>query len=86
MTGAGNLDVEAVKTQVAKLREYTDLPINVGFGISDAASARAVAEVADGVVIGSKLITLVETALKEGTDAVQVVSDWISDVRAALDA
>ena len=86
VTGAGNLDVEAVKTQVAKLREYTDLPINVGFGISDAASARAVAEVADGVVIGSKLITLVETALKEGTDAVQVVSDWISDVRAALDA
>ena len=86
VTGAGNLDVEAVKNQVAKLREHTNLPINVGFGISDAASARAVADVADGVVIGSKLITLVETALKEGTDAVQVVNDWVADVRTALDA
>lgn len=86
VTGAGHLDVEAVKTQVAKLREYSDLPINVGFGISDAASARAVAEVADGVVIGSKLITLVETALKEDADAVQIISDWVADVRAALDA
>ena len=75
-----------MKTQVAKLREYSDLPINVGFGISDAASARAVAEVADGVVIGSKLITLVETALKEDADAVQIISDWVADVRAALDA
>ncbi len=86
VTGAGNLDVGAVKIQVAKLRGYTDLPINVGFGISDATSARAVADVADGVVIGSKLITLVETALKEGTDAVQVVSNWVADVRTALDA
>ena len=86
VTGAGNLDVEAVKNQVAKLREHTNLPITVGLGISGAASARAVADVADGVVIGSKLITLVETALKEGTDAVQVVNDWVADVRTALDA
>lgn len=86
VTGAGNLDVGAVKTQVAKLREFSDLPINVGFGISDATSARAVAEVADGVVIGSKLITLVETALKEGVDPVQVIGEWTANVRMALDA
>lgn len=86
VTGAGTLDVGAVKTQVAKLREYSDLPINVGFGISDASSARAVSEVADGVVIGSKLITLVETALQNNQDAVQIVHDWVADVRKALDA
>lgn len=86
VTGAGTLDVGAVKDQVAKLREYSDLPINVGFGISDAASARAVSEVADGVVIGSKLITLVETALAENQDAVKIVGDWVADVRQALDA
>lgn len=86
VTGAGNLDVEAVKTQVAKLREHSDLPINVGFGINDAASARAVAEVADGVVIGSKIITLALNAANEGKDASAVVGAWVADVRAALDA
>ncbi|TDR30517.1 tryptophan synthase subunit alpha [Hydromonas duriensis] len=86
VTGAGNLDVGAVKEQVAKLRLHTDLPINVGFGISDSASARAVAEVADGVVIGSKLITLIENAVNEGQDAEHIVREWTADVRSVLDA
>lgn len=85
VTGSGNLDVAAVKTQVAKLREHSDLPINVGFGINDAASARAVADVADGVVIGSKLITLALNAVIEGKDPSSVVGAWVADVRAALD-
>jgi tryptophan synthase alpha chain len=85
VTGAGTLDVSDVAQKVAKLREYTALPINVGFGISDATSAKAVASVADGVVIGSKLITLVEDALREGTDSAVVIKDWLSVIRAALD-
>lgn len=86
VTGAGNLDVTEVAQRVAALREFTDLPINVGFGISDARSARAVAEVADGVVIGSKLITLVENAVKDGADAQMAIKGWLSAIRTALDA
>jgi tryptophan synthase alpha chain len=86
VTGAGNLDVTEVAQRVAALREFTDLPINVGFGISDASSARAVAEVADGVVIGSKLITLVENAVKDGADAQMAIKGWLSAIRTALDA
>ena len=86
VTGAATLDVQDVSDKVAHLRQFTDLPINVGFGISDATSARAVAQVADGVVIGSKIIQLVESAQSEGQDMVQVVSAWVSDIRSALDA
>ncbi|GHA67405.1 tryptophan synthase alpha chain [Formosimonas limnophila] len=85
VTGAGTLDVSDVAQKVAKLREYTDLPINVGFGISDATSAKAVASVADGVVIGSKLITLVEDAVRDGTDANAIIKAWLSGIRVALD-
>ena len=86
VTGAGSLDVADVQAKVARLRQFTDLPINVGFGISDASSAQAVAQTADGVVIGSKIIQLVESAQAQGQDACTVVGDWIQGIRSALDA
>ena len=85
VTGAGSLDVADVQAKVARLRQFTDLPINVGFGISDAHSAQAVAQTADGVVIGSKIIQLVESAQAQGQDACAVVGDWIQGIRSALD-
>jgi tryptophan synthase alpha chain len=85
VTGSATLDVSEVAHNVAQLRQYTDLPINVGFGISDAASAQKVAQVSDGVVIGSKLITMVEDALASGHNGVQLVSEWVADIRQALD-
>ena len=50
------LDVDAVAERVATIRQFSDLPIGVGFGIKDAASAAAVARCADGVVVGSVLV------------------------------
>lgn len=85
VTGAGSLDVSDVTQKVGVLRQYTDLPIHVGFGISDATSAQAVAKTADGVVIGSKLITMIESAVANGRDPNLALSAWLSDVRAALD-
>ncbi|MGL4767864.1 MAG: tryptophan synthase subunit alpha [Formosimonas sp.] len=85
VTGAATLDVSDVAQKVAALRTHTDLPINVGFGISDASSAKAVASVADGVVIGSKLITLLEEATRDGRDVHAVIGAWLGEIRAALD-
>ena len=85
VTGAGTLDVSDVTQKVGVLRQYTDLPIHVGFGISDATSAQAVAQTADGVVIGSKLITMIESAVTEGADPNPALSAWLLDIRAALD-
>lgn len=56
VTGAATLDVNDVEKHLARIRQHTDLPVSVGFGIKDAQSASAVAKVADGVVVGSALV------------------------------
>ena len=56
VTGAGNLDIESVTSNLARFRSSTDLPIGVGFGIKDAQTASQIAAVADAVVVGSALI------------------------------
>ncbi len=58
VTGSASLDPEAVARQVETIGKTTELPICVGFGIKDAESARAIANVSDGVVVGSALVRL----------------------------
>jgi len=58
VTGSGALDVESVDRKLKTIRKHTSLPICVGFGIKDAASAAAVSAVADGVVVGSAFVDL----------------------------
>lgn len=83
VTGAAHLDVDAVSAVFPRLRTQLKLPIGVGFGIRDAASARSVARVADAVVIGSALVQLVE---KAGPDnAEHELQDFMAGIRAALD-
>jgi len=84
ITGAGHLDVAAVAERIPAIRARVGLPVGVGFGIKDAASARAIAQVADAVVIGSRVIQAMEDA---GADrAVEAASAFISEIRSALDA
>lgn len=59
VTGSSQLDTDAVSRKIEHLRQYTDLPIGVGFGIKDAASARAIGAVADAVIVGSRLVQTV---------------------------
>lgn len=59
VTGAANLDVASVQRQVAGIRAATQLPVAIGFGVRDAESARALAQVGDGVVVGSALVRLI---------------------------
>ena len=84
VTGAGNIDTAQVAERLAAIRQHVKLPIGVGFGIRDAATARAVAEVADAVVIGSRIIQEIENAPAGGeADAVR---SFTAGIRAALDA
>jgi tryptophan synthase alpha chain len=84
VTGAGHLDVEEVAARLPKIRAATQLPIGVGFGIRDAESARRVAQSADAVVIGSRVIQEIEAA---GPDhAVSRVKAFLQPIRRALDA
>lgn len=66
VTGAGHIDAADVSAKIAGIRQLTSLPVAVGFGIKDAASAQAVAETADGVVVGSALVSAVADALAAG--------------------
>jgi tryptophan synthase alpha chain len=56
VTGAGNLDLASVKDKLTLIRQHTDLPVCVGFGIKDGKSAKAVSEFADGAVVGSVFV------------------------------
>ncbi len=83
-TGANLLDPEAVGEAVTRLRKTTDIPILVGFGIRDGDSARRVAAVADGVVVGSALVTTMgETPVD---DIPARLEAQVGAIRQALDA
>ncbi|HEX8406394.1 MAG TPA: tryptophan synthase subunit alpha [Duganella sp.] len=84
VTGAGNIDVVDVAERLQAIRKHVQLPIGVGFGIRDGATARAVAEVADAVVIGSRIVQEIEKHGKDG--AVAAVQEFVSGIRSALDA
>jgi len=84
VTGAGNIDLADVAAHMPKIRAATNLPIGVGFGIRDAESARRVAQTADAVVIGSRIIQEIEDA--GAGEAVARVKALLRPIREALDA
>jgi tryptophan synthase alpha chain len=84
VTGAGHIDLADVAAHIPRIRAVTRLPIGVGFGIRDAESARRVAQTADAVVIGSRIIQEIEEAGAEL--AVARVKALLRPIRQALDA
>ena len=83
VTGAGTLDLGAVESMLPRIREHVSIPVGVGFGIRDAATAVAISRVADAVVIGTRIIELIDGQPREKVAA--VVRDFLRDIRAALD-
>ena len=84
VTGSQNLDIVEVADRVASIRSQTNLPIGVGFGVRDAETAKAVASVADAVVVGSRMVQEVEKS-----NADNVVANLMAvtaELRAAIDA
>jgi tryptophan synthase alpha chain len=84
VTGAGHLDTAAVAAMVPRIRRHVRVPVGVGFGIRDAATARAVGQVADAVVIGSRLIQILESETRD--NAAPAARGFMAEIRAALDA
>ncbi|OAI52433.1 tryptophan synthase subunit alpha [Betaproteobacteria bacterium SCGC AG-212-J23] len=84
VTGAANIDLSDVAAHIPQIRKATKLPIGVGFGIRDAESAKRVAQTADAVVIGSRIIQEIENGSPE--DAVMRVKNFLKPIRQALDA
>ena len=83
VTGAGHLDTDAVAAVLPRIRQHVKLPLGVGFGIRDAATAKAVARSADAVVIGSALVQLLATQKRD--TLAPAAAAFIAEIRAALD-
>ena len=84
VTGAAHIDFADVAARVKRVRKHTRLPVGVGFGIRDAATAKAVAAVSDAVVIGSALIQEIEKAPRDGVAA--CAGRFLAPIREALDS
>jgi tryptophan synthase alpha chain len=83
VTGSGNLDLDDVARRLPQIRQKVGMPVGVGFGIRDAATAVRIAAVADAVVIGSRIIEEIENGGALG--APQRVTAFLRGVRAAMD-
>lgn len=83
VTGAGHLDIGEVASKIAALREHIHVPIGVGFGIRDGATARALSLTADAVVVGSRLVQEIEAATPETARAqlTRLVAELKSAIR-----
>lgn len=83
VTGSGHLDLAAVAEKMPEIKRHVHVPVGVGFGIRDAATAKAIASVSDAVVIGSRIIQELESTPRE--KAVDAVRAFILGIRKALD-
>jgi tryptophan synthase alpha chain len=89
VTGAGHLQVDSVAEYLNRIRALTDKPVCVGFGIKDAASAKAIGALADGVVVGSALVDrlgAIDITKDVEKTAASISCDVIAPIRQALDA
>lgn len=84
VTGAQNLDIAEVADKVAAINSKTGLPVGVGFGVRDADTAKAVAKIADAVVVGSRMVQAVEQSNE--TNLIDNVSQLTRELRSAIDS
>jgi tryptophan synthase alpha chain len=84
VTGSGALDTDAVEAMLPRIRAHISVPVGVGFGIRDAATARTISRVADAVVIGSRIIQLLEDQPRAQVAA--TAQGFLAEIRQAMDA
>ncbi len=85
VTGAAHIDIESVERKLNEVRKATKLPLGVGFGIRDAASAAAVAVFADAVVVGSAVVKILAENVDNQEKLINDIKDLIASMRAAID-
>lgn len=84
VTGSADLDIQAVSDKITLIRQHTDLPIGVGFGIKNAETAAKVAKVADAIIVGSVLVQLIENT--EESQLIAKLSQALVDIRRGIDS
>jgi tryptophan synthase alpha chain len=85
VTGAGNFDIGGVADKLEEIRERIALPVGVGFGIKDGASAASVARVADAVIVGSAIVGRIEALVETPSSIPDAVGGFLAELRGAID-
>jgi len=85
VTGSAALDTDEVKQRFELIRQATDLPVGVGFGIKDATTAAAIGQFSDAVIVGSALVKIIEENVGDNALTIKLISELISSMRKALD-
>ncbi len=85
ITGASDFAIDDVATRVAAIRQESELPVGIGFGIKDATSAKAAAQVGDAVIVGSAIVARVEQLLDNQDDIVPEIGEFLLTLRASID-
>jgi len=86
VTGSDKLDVQSVSAKLQAIRRHTTLPVGVGFGIRDAASAALVAPLSDAVIVGSALVSRVERLGAEPDKLLPEIKRFVGELRHAIDS
>jgi tryptophan synthase alpha chain len=84
VTGSGALDTAAVEAMLPRIRQHVRIPVGVGFGIRDAATAQAIGRVADAVVIGTRIIQLIDKLPRD--EVLLKAESFLREIRSALDS
>jgi tryptophan synthase alpha chain len=85
VTGAGHLNIDDVAQKLKEIRANASLPVGIGFGVKDAETAKTVAAIGDGVVIGSALISHIEANLDDPDHARSKIIEMLGAMRQAMD-
>jgi len=86
VTGVKSIDTAVVASKLAELRDFTDLPVCVGFGIKDAETAATVSNFSNGVVVGSAIVNRIAEHQNDQHTIIAEVSHFLSGLRQAMDA
>jgi len=86
VTGSKALDVYDVARNLERIRQHVSIPVGVGFGIQDGQTAAAVADIADGVIVGSAIVNRIAANADNPAEARRQVTELVADMRTAMDA
>ncbi|MEZ5670951.1 MAG: tryptophan synthase subunit alpha [Thiotrichaceae bacterium] len=84
VTGSASLDIDTVAKKIQEIREHTQLPVGVGFGISNAETAAKMAQISDAVIVGSALVKQIE--MFSEAEVIERIASFLKEFRVAMDA
>ena len=85
VTGSARLDVTSVRDRVSHIKQFTSMPVGVGFGIRDGESAAVISKAADAVVVGTVLVNELAQFPQKGDESLKRVAGHVAEMRQAID-